>query len=748
MNKICKAFFSIFIVATVFLSCFGCAIPGITAQKSGKISEAESSVGNVSGEYHVFRMEQTSGTVAFSSYLTMYFDAVSNAVAVRDMSSDKLWCSLPLSGSGVSDSNACVAQISVVQNNKRYLLNTQDNSVAIGTASYAVNEFGVNVAYILSNDSKIKSGIEQHTADKTVESYLKGLIAIEVNVSYQLKDGNLFVSLTYKNLGDPKAVVENIDLLNWFGCTATAEKDDFILVPDGSGALINTSALPKRFDEVRLSVYGNDQSAVQNLPAAIAPVFGMRQGSSAFATIIEKGDALAVISARTKATPGSQLNRVGAQFTVTPSGELDGNSYISDYSYSDELRLCYRFLSGNSADYSGIASSCREQLMRNAVLSTRSVKEAAYLPLVLTLHGSAVTSGVIGHSKTLTDFATAKDIVSRIKAKGINSIALRYNGALSGSDEQEDISSATLLRKLGGRKGFNELGTYMSAQNLELYLNVNLLTSLVLGNNEATGLYGKAGVQIVFPKMFTFGFGKESSAFKLRRLDNLEDTVLNVLNRFNHTNFTGYCLNDIGSLLYTDYSTGIDRQASAEMIAEKIVPLSTNNKIMVDTGNFRTLKNASIVSGIPFTTSYEQSEAYTGIPLVQIILHGIVEYSPAAINLEDDSQTAFLRCLEYGACPGFEFVGHIPKKASKEFSEKYDCELWFNTVADYYSACNEVLSRLRASRITDHYEIADGVYCTEYEAVNKVFVNYNDKSYFVDDIGIIVPAKGYEYYPQ
>ena len=61
--------------------------------------------------------------------------------------------------------------------------------------------------------------------------------------------------------------------------------------------------------------------------------------------------------------------------------------------YSGEINVCYRFLTNKNASYSGMAIACREQLIRNSVLSTRTVTSSAHLPFALTILGTAQKSG-------------------------------------------------------------------------------------------------------------------------------------------------------------------------------------------------------------------------------------------------------------------------------------------------------------------------------------------------------------------
>ena len=90
-------------------------------------------------------------------------------------------------------------------------------------------------------------------------------------------------------------------------------------MPDGSGALIRTGQETQNQDTLRFAVYGQDAAlpVQEGVYSALVPAFGVKQGSSAFAVLIEQGDALATISAG-RAGGETGYYQVGAQFAITP----------------------------------------------------------------------------------------------------------------------------------------------------------------------------------------------------------------------------------------------------------------------------------------------------------------------------------------------------------------------------------------------------------------------------------------------
>jgi len=217
--------------------------------------------------------------------------------------------------------------------------------------------------------------------------------------------------------------------------------------------------------------------------------------------------------------------------------------------------------------------------------------------------------------------------------------------------------------------------------------------------------------------------GGELSGRFLRKISDLKNVIISVLSFSKDHDFSGYCINDAGSMLYSDFSkNGVLRQECSEIIASTLSPLSTSNSIMVDTGNFYMLKNADSVINLPITTGISKSGAYEPVPFVQIILHGFADYSGEPVNTTVNGKETMLRCIEYGACPHYIW-NYTPIGGSGE-SDPYYYDNTINEAADFYARAHQVLNDLRDARITDHYEVKDGVFCTEYDNGAIIGVNY------------------------
>lgn len=687
-------------------------------------------------EIHYAKSETAfSEKVAASGLIELFVDPASNSFGIFETGNNRFWSALPLLNATAQgeelNSEASMATLRILNGSDIYYLNTQDNSLDYKTASYKPIENGAEFTFDLFSNPE--------TAAKT--SFDKKDIGFRIVISVSLKDGSMLVDCKHSNLtGNPDAYIESIDLLNYFGAYNDSLEDDYILVPDGSGAIIKTSIYDESFESLSFDIYGNDISVDSDSESeAVIPAFGIKHGKTAFVSLIQNGDAIATVNAE-KATSLSEYNRVYSSFRITPIKYEEEKIFVSRISFNENISLCYRFLTGNNATYSGLASACREQLIRNSVISTKTVSVSDYIPCFLSLTG-AVNSGTgkLIPLMPATTFEQATDMLIHMKSKGINNISVRYSGIFNGGANSEDAAKLKINSESGGEKGLKGLMEYASSQKMNIYLDINLLSSSD-GFTDSPALNILNDKASYFPEKTSSDFiGYSFKPRTVRAFEKLKETVTAVISRTSSLDFSGFCINDAGYLLYSDFGKGVLRNDAEKTIASCISPLSTSKSTMAIGGNFYILKNIDSIINLPMNTASSASGAYVSVPFVPLILHGTFDYTGDPINTRINIEETLLKYIEYGACPHFAW-SYEPVSDNPE-TDIYYYDNTINTASEYYKKANETLNDLRDARMTDHYQVSDGVFCTEYDTGSLVYVNYTDSDY--DTLGVTVSARSF-----
>jgi len=679
--------------------------------------------------------------LATSSWLELFLDDASKTVTIRGYSAKAQWSTLPQ----VARTGFYAADAHVIVGGQRLRLNTQDHSVAYGSVTTepimeGKERTGAQVNYLLTPNAK--------TAAK--KKFDKTDVAFYIRVRYTLRGGNFYVEANWENAsGNPDAFIESIGLMERFGALQNPGKDDFLLLPDGGGALLyparTTAKAPAQIPEIetaklRFTVYGEDPSAPlpknakslhyrdddgKPLRANVA-AFGARSGQSAFTAVVENGASLCSITAVQRA--GGGASAVGTRFTITPTNM--GNSdtakntiYRAARSYGgaehkkETIRLSYRFFQGEeNVNFSTLAQACREQLINIRLLSsTKSTADTDSLPMNLTLLGAGAAGG-----RALTTFEQALDILTRLKSTGIDSINVRYAGALSGGWKQRAPERLSPLGKLGGSRGFEALQEFCSIQGLALFPGALAFPggkqpAVTLKGAELQAVLQETGV--VFPKA-------NAEALALRRLGSMDQSAGKLISRLGTFGTAGISLEDLGSTLYADYAEGLHREQAAARVNRSLPAFSAQWNVMMDTGLFHVVRGADVIVNLPLEPQISMPGSrmeprYEPVPFLPVLLHGSMDYSGPSINLAKNSVDAYLRSVAYGACPAYTW-------SAAAGDDRLYFEPQLEEAMEFYTRANKALANLRDDRIVSYRLVEPGVTETRFSNDAVLYVNFTD----------------------
>jgi len=691
-----------------------------------------------------------------SGWLELFFDQASRGVSVRSHSEAE-WSVLARAGNTPkSNAGACAVEADIYVKGHKLTLNSQDHSVAYGSAAAVSQNIkngdgsvaGVEVAYNLTPDAA--------TAGRAANKKLKADdVAFQVRVRYTLAEGNLHVEADWENLNrNPNAFIATLGLMERFGALRTPGPEDFFLLPDGCGALLYPARAPAAdAQDLRFAVYGNDPSVPAGgsrgdaaLRANVA-AWGVRGRGAGFVAVAEQGAALCEIVAR-QSIPGEvPLSAVGPRFTVTPVAvDAKGLAAVrapKSYGAKDEgecFSIIYRFFNGDSANFSTMATACREQLISIRILSsTRTVRDdSGMLPLELTLLGMGPADR-FGQRK-LTTFKQAKDILTRLKIKGVNSVNLRYQSALRGGWVQKAPERLSLLRRLGGAGDLTLLQDYCKDRGFTLFLDVRAYSANAPLVPRAKDIMGRTLRRT--PRGFPWDAG--SRTIPLRAASSLTRASRAILNRLGD-NIGGIALGGVGATLYSDYAgAGATRTEIADRVNRLLPAFSARWTVMLETGDFYAVRHADVITNLPLEPQLSMPGGrYVPVPLLPILLHGVADYSGAPLNLldKDARDEALLRSIAYGACPAFTWTAD-DREPSLHFESQHDYNAKeYNSQLDYalhaYNRANEALGGLRAARITEYtVDPATGVIVVSYSNEAKVYVNLSNDKKTKDEIEI------------
>lgn len=763
-------------VLSVLCSCRSGRIASHTAALNNTINPAVTPV----RELHSIKREDLS-FVASSGLIKLYFDKRTCSVAVLDISSGRYWTALP----AFSGDTAAMLNVVLVSENGRYYLNSQDNAVAFSAYSAEFSSDGIKITYYMSdNNVTAHKSVKSLSAGDIYVSVPVEIRLVDGSMTVSILSDEIFVSdgyileslslmpcfgaISYTDAAaaaeaafDPDSAVktaeeqttqpEDVSSVESAEKTAAAESDketvesetapddtenvtetaaakqnedgslydDFLFVPDGCGAVMYTRFSDTENERVSFNVYGDEE--LQEGFSAKVPAFGIKKADAAFVAVIGSGAEYASVKANRGSVDIDAANKAYAEFRLTSVRSEKDKLYYSDR-VNDTITVCYRFMSGSEANYISMAASCREYLIRVGQLSSRQNDSETY-PVNISVIGTV--DG--GYSTLVSGFEETEDMLSVIKAKGINNVNLILQGFFPGGLLQDSGDKAEPMKKNGGKKALNALCEYASKQKFSVYAGLNILTAS--SDSEAARTLAGKPLNTSFANPLSPYIGKASYGMRLLAADKIEENVISLLNSAKSPGLSGFCINDAANYTYADRSgEGKSVSEVSAVLAENVSSFASLNGLMLNGCNFNVIREASYLLNVPFYTQYPENDAYCAVPFIPAILHSTVGYSGTPANSSELPRLEMLKCIEYGGIPYFEWV----------FSMKSHLYYGLNlneTVEHIVRAAKE-LADLNGARISGHKKLQDGVYMTEFDTGSVLYVNYNNYSVNIDKISV------------
>jgi hypothetical protein len=563
-----------------------------------------------------------------------------------------------------------------------------------------------------------------------------------------LEDNSLQITIPadgVKETGDNGIV--SIQVLPFFGAQLDGAPG-YIVYPDGSGILMSFTS-PHRIEvqETSRPVYGEDTLIAPTTSAQpftrqpiLMPVFGLTAGADAFVGVITQGDFDSTIS-MSRSGKGLPYNRVWADFVFRRQGMFSINGELPVALYepnriNSDHQIRYYFLSGDQANYAGMASRYREFLM-----AERGAKRISKNAPLLDLHffmGIEQKNLFMHDFIMMTTFEDVRKILDNLASAGVTNLDVTLEGWNQGGADAHYPQRLPVDSRLGGETSLQTLSQAVKARGQKIFLLDDYLD--ILPNSSGAfpitdAVRGVDGLPV----------GDSTSGYYLNPQVALREFAARDIPKMKTFGVDGLYLQDFAALTVPDvnprYPLGRENFAASWM---QIAALSRAEfgSVIMSGGNTYALSYADRLENVPLdSTGYDLSDET--IPFYQIAVHGLVQYSGESLNLAADPQMQFLRQVEYGAVPVFRLTQNdtallARTTANDLWSAQFS--IWRDDVIKKYQSMHQ-LADLQSQFISAHEKLSDDVYQTTFESGAKIIVNYSDSSFIAG--GVTVPARDF-----
>jgi len=575
--------------------------------------------------------------------------------------------------------------------------------------------------------------------------------AFNVSFRYTLEGKSLVLDVPFDKIAYRAAYpVVRLQLLPYLGAGGL-DDEGYVLVPDGSGALIYFNNGRQNQLGYINTVYGWDEGqkreAVINDNKAPFPVYGISKNGNALVCVIENGASYASVLANVSGRNSSWTN-VSARFEMVHSAlmNISGRTERMVYQYERTLpeneKITLRFIVCGEDGYVGMAKEYRSWLL-NKFPSLKRVNKNG-VPIAVEIPGAVnKTQHRLGIPfdlpLKLTSYNEAANMIKDFADFGWKDVQIKLNGWFNRSVDHTIPSNIKLISELGSKKNFRSLMAAAKQNGYAVYPEVDFFFMRDKKLFDKFNLYSDVSRYVSreriqrYPFSFVW-FGERKLWGKLNyvvRPEKMMSMIDNYADKMHNFDVQNIAFRNIGSRLTGNYNEKqhVSREESVRMRQEKLAELDkAGTGIMLLAGHAYAMPWADFIVDMMLD---DQGYGITdvSVPFYPIVLHGLVPYTGNAINLAEDYTKNLLKTIESGAGLYFSFMTEETSVLQEtKFRQFYANEYnkWVGDADGLYRQFTASFGHLYNQAIVDHKILSHGVTLTEYEDGTRVIVNASD----------------------
>ena len=558
--------------------------------------------------------------------------------------------------------------------------------------------------------------------------YALTTLGISVTVEYRVRDDYLEVTIPEDGVQDTdENMLVSVELLPFLGTAPEDQEEGFLLMPDGSGALLEfgktTTGVGRSLSK---DVYGPHyyEFAKSASEPMTLPIIGISHGHDGFLAVATDGDGETKVNVY---PPGSRGPRYSASLeavyrtrTRLPKIRMKSIQIYQDWRLGGARAVRYYFVTGEDVSYVEMAQRYREHLLAD----TGPLRAAPPEPrLKLRLFCGVPKQYWFGDRLiTTTTFEQAEVIIGELVERGITDIDLTLVGWNRWGYDGAAPKRLPIDRRLGGSKGLQALVTQAHQYGMRVFLDDDYLKAF----SEHGGFSARRD-SIRQPSGIP-NHDPDTDMYLLSPIVALERYAQPDIADFENLGMDGLELRLVGDVLLSDanerYPLTRDKFADtywqlADLVRDRL------GYVAVQGGNGYVLGMADVVLDAPLESS-RYNIATAEVPFWPLVAHGLVAYSGAPFNLSSKPAFDLLRQIEYGALPRFELTYDSPEDLERTaYNHLFTSEYveWLDTVEAHYRIMQE-MGAVVALQMTGHACVGENLYRTLYADGTSVFVNY------------------------
>lgn len=530
------------------------------------------------------------------------------------------------------------------------------------------------------------------------------------------------------------------------------ENEGYMIVPDGSGAVIKYNNGKQSYAEYSQQVYGRDYTAVPlNAPRvteqAYLPMVASVNGNKGFVAIVSDGDTNVYAKAKVSMQDNQVYNNCYFEFETKSQDSFfmsgDNSNKINVFEKGEiktpRFGIKY-FLMDKDEDinYADCAEVYRNYLIKEKGLTAKTQADTSsfYVDFFGGVLKQTSILGIPFDLKTeITGFEQAGEIMGKLKDLGVDNTVVNYNNWTNKEIKRKVSTSASPSGTLGGSSDFEDL---IGTAGLEVFPSINNFTmassswGYTTFSNSATRISNAYSRQVSYSPAFGVAMNGVSPA--LIAPDTYVKIFDEMIESYKDEDLTRIGFGDYTTKLVSDFSK--NNQSSRYDTANKIVDGLTKagsevGAVIADGANSYVIPCVDQIINVPVYSSGFNVTDFD-IPFYQMVVHGYVPYATKPINASSNTGETFMLALAAGSGIHYDMT-YAPASTLQDtdFDDLYysNYEGWVDMAASQYNIAKELLTGVSDMTISKYERSEDGnVITTTYSKDGKNVVIEIDKA--------------------
>ncbi len=709
---------------------------------------------------------ETCEQVAENNNYILYCDEENERLCLYVKSSDSYWWTSPIN---------VAADETIVDEEKGISMKSAQrkqiaSSCAIKVGDLRQEKRTESPAPVYSNKAKVSFKTE---TDGVAVTYNYTSEGVKLTVHYQLCEDNLYVYCDTSEIEEENIstvdgkVLTKLQLCPYFAATPAVDVDGnategYMIVPDGSGAVIEYNNGKGSYPDYSQQVYGRDYTAVpltapRVTEQAYLPVVATVSGSSGIVAVCSDGDSNVYAKAQVSGQNKQVYNNCYFEFETRSSDSffMSGDSsnkinvFEKDGIKTERFGIRYYTVEaddGEEVNYAECAEVYRNYLINEKGLSasTSDNKNDLYIDLFGGVLKQTSICGLPFDLKTeITGFDQAGEIISELKDQGVDTFTVNYNDWTNKSIKNKISTDVNPSGTLGGQSAFDD---FLATDDTTVFPSLNNFTM----DSSSAGYFTLTSTAVRISNAYSrqssyslsFGVAQKGVAPALLSPSKYTQAFEEMIESYGDEGISNAGFGYFSSRLVADYTRNdpYSRNKTMNLITEQYAAAKDSiGSIIADEANAYVLPYVSDVTNVPVSSSGFNLTDFD-IPFYQMVIHGYIPYSSTPINKSSNSDETFLLTIAAGSQIHYDMT-YVDADVLQDtdYNDLYytNYKGWTEMAANQYKAAQEVLAAVSSYTISKYELSEDGnelttTYSKEGASDVKVVVNKKDATVAVD----------------